>query len=137
MVEEVTIKSSRSAGELKLSDPKPPGSRYPVEYVRVSLKDKDIAASSAKIFLYTPHDLADFFEDLAANWKGWEGIKVWASIEEDFALSCKSDNLGHVAMEVTLKSGLYEDDWCVKAVIYMDAGQLEAVASSVRRFLHV
>jgi hypothetical protein len=104
--------------------------------VRVSLKDKDIAASSAKIFLYTPHDLADFFEDLAVNWKGWEGVKDWASIEEDFALTCKSDNLGHVAMEVTLKSGLYEDDWCVKAVIYMDAGQLDAIASGIRRFLH-
>lgn len=137
MVDEITIKSSRSAGELKLSDPKPPGSRYPVEYVRVSLREKDIAASSAKIFLYTPHDLAGFFEDLAANWRGWEGAKSWASIEEDFALSCKSDSLGHVAMEVTLKSGLYEDDWRVKAVIYMDAGQLEAIASNVRRFLHV
>jgi hypothetical protein len=50
MIDEVTIKSSRSAGELKLSDPKPPGSLYPVEYLRVSLKDKDIAASSAKIY---------------------------------------------------------------------------------------
>jgi hypothetical protein len=137
MIEEVTIKSSRSAGELKLSEPKPPGSRFPVEYVRVNLKDKDIASSSAQIFLDTPHDLADFFEDLAVNWKGWEGVKSWASIEEDFALSCKSDNPGHVAMQVTLKSGLYEDDWCVKAVIYMDAGQLGAIASRVGQFLHV
>jgi hypothetical protein len=103
----------------------------------VNLKDKDIASSSAKIFLDSPHDLVDFFEDLAANWKGWEGVKSWTSIEEDFALSCMSDKPGHVAMRVTLKSGLFEDDWCVKATIYMDAGRLGAIASSVRQFLHV
>ena len=81
MVNEVTIKSSRSAGELKLSDPKPPGSRYPVEYLRVSLKDKDIAASSAKVYIYEPHSLALLFEELAASWKGWEGAKEWSSVE--------------------------------------------------------
>ena len=36
MIDEVTIKSSRSAGELKLSEPKPPGSRHLVEYLRMN-----------------------------------------------------------------------------------------------------
>jgi hypothetical protein len=137
MVDEVTIKSSRSAGTLKLSDPKPPGSGYPVEYLRVSLKDKDIAASSAKVYIYEPHSLAALFEELAASWKGWEGAKEWSSVEGDFSLSCKSDGLGHVAIEVTLKSGLYEDDWCVKAVIHVEAGQLDEITGKVSEFLHV
>jgi len=137
MVDEVTIKSSRSAGELKLSDPKPPSSHYPVEYLRVSLKDKDIAASSAKIYIYEPHSLASFFEDLAANWKGWEGVKEWSSVEGDFSLSSTSDALGHIVMKVTLKSGLYEDDWCVKAVINIDAGQLDEISWKLKEFLHV
>jgi hypothetical protein len=136
MVDEVTIKSSRSAGELKLSEPTPLGSRYPVEYLHVSLKDKDIAASSAKVYIYEPHSLASFFEDLAANWKGWEGTKEWSSVEGDFNLSCDSDSLGHIAMKVTLKSGLYEDDWCVLVVINIDAGQLEEIAGKVKEFLH-
>ena len=51
MIDSVIIKSSRSSGELKLSQPKPPGSRYPVEYVQVSLKDKEIAASASRIYL--------------------------------------------------------------------------------------
>ena len=137
MVDEVTIKSPRRGGELKLSEPKPPGSRHPVEYLRVSLKDKDIAASSARVYIYEPHSLASFFEELAVNWKGWEGVKQWHSVEEDFALSCTSDSLGHVAMEVTVKSGVYEDDWCVKAVIQVEAGQLEEIAAKVKQFLHV
>ena len=137
MVDTVTIKSSSSSGELRLSEPKPPSARYPVEYLRVSLKDNEIAASSSKVYIYEPLGLAAFFEDLAGNWKGWEGVKQWSSIEGDFALSCTSDGLGHAAMGVTLKSGVYEDDWCVKAVIHVEAGQLEEIAAKVKQFLHV
>lgn len=54
----------------------------------------------------------------------------------DFALSCTHDHLGHVAMRVALKSGLYEDDWCVQAVIHVDAGQLEDLAAKIKAFLH-
>jgi len=136
MDDELTIKSSRSAGKLKLSEPKPPGSRHPVEYLRVSLEDHEIAASSAQVYIYEPFDLAAFFDGLARHWKGWAGEKEWRSVEDDFALSCTSDGLGHVAMRVTLKSGLYEDDWCVQALIHVDAGQLEDLAAKVKAFLH-
>lgn len=34
MGEELTIKSSRSAGKLKFSEPKPPGSGHPVAFLR-------------------------------------------------------------------------------------------------------
>ena len=137
MADSVTIKSSRSAGKLKLSEPQPPSLRYPVEYLRVSIEDRDIAASSSRVYIYEPHDLAAFFDELAANGKGWEGEKQWHSVENDFALSCTSDGLGHAALRVTLKSGLYEDDWCVQAVIHVDAGQLEDLAAKVNAFLHM
>jgi hypothetical protein len=91
MVAELIITSSRSAGKLKLLEPKPPGSNHPVEYVRVSLEDRDIAASSERVYIYEPYHLAAFFADLAAQWKGWEGEKEWHSVEDDFALSCTSD----------------------------------------------
>ena len=120
-----------------MSEPQPPGSRHPVEYFRVSLKDKDIAASSARVYIYEPHSLASHFAELAANWEGWEGVKQWHSVEGDFALSCTSDRLGHIAVGVTLKSGAYEDDWCVKAVIHVEAGSLEEIAAKVKQFLHV
>lgn len=137
MADSVTIKSSRSAGKLRLSEPQPQSLRYPVEYLRVSIEDRDIAASSSRVYIYEPHDLAAFFDELAANWKGWEDEKQWHSVEADFALSSTYDDLGHAALRVTLKSGLYEDDWCVQAVIYVDAGQLEDLAAKVNAFLHV
>jgi hypothetical protein len=136
MVNELTIKSSRSAGKLKLSEPKASGSSHPVEYLRVSLEDREFAASSARIYIHEPYHLAAFFDGLATQWKGWEGEKEWHSLEDDFALSCTSDGLGHAALRVTLKSGLYEEDWCVQAVIYIDAGELEHIAAKVKSFLH-
>ena len=60
MVDELTIKSSRSAGKLKFSEPKPPGSSHPVEYLRVSLEDREIAASSARIYIYEPYRFGRF-----------------------------------------------------------------------------
>ena len=136
MIDELTIKSSRSAGKLKLSEPKPPGSSHPVEYLRVSLEDREIAASSARVYIYEPFGLAAFFDELASHWKGWGGEKEWHSVEDDFALWCTSDGLGHAALRVMLKSGLYEDDWCVQAVIHVDAGQLEDLAVKIKAFLH-
>jgi hypothetical protein len=136
MVDEFTIKSSRSAGKLKLSEPKPPGFRRPVEYRRVSWEDREIAASSSRVYIYEPYGLAAFFDELASHWKGWAGEKEWHSVEDDFALSCTSDGLGHAALRVTLKSGLYEDDWCVQVVIHVDAGQLEELAGKIKTFLH-
>jgi hypothetical protein len=133
---ELTIESSRSAGRLKLSEPSPPGLGHPVEYVRVSLRDRDIAASSSRIYLYEPDDLVAFFEELASEWKGWSGKKEWSSVEEDFSLSCIFDVLGHVAMRVTLKSGVYEDHWSVQAVIHVDSGQLADLAVKAKAFLH-
>ena len=106
----VIIKSSSNSNELQLSEQEglshPEGS----EYYRVTLKVKDLMAS-AKVYAFEPHsELAQYFSDLAAHWKGWNGEKKWSSLEGEFTLSCNSDGCGHVAMEVLLKSGLYEDD---------------------------
>jgi hypothetical protein len=134
MRDELTIKSSRSQGTLKFSVREPPNRS--AEYIRVSLEDRELAASTSRIYLYQPDDLVAFFEELAREWKGWKGVKEWKSVEGDFALSGTADGLGVVALRVTLKSGPYEDDWCVQTVIHVDAGQLEDLAVKARAFLH-
>jgi hypothetical protein len=130
----VIIKSSSNSIELQLSEQeglsRPEGS----EYYLVVLKAKNLIAS-AKIYAFEPHsELAQYFSDLAVHWKGWSGEKKWSSLEGEFTLSCKSDGQGHIAMEVKLKSRLYEDDWSVITEINLDASQLEEIASNVKRF---
>jgi hypothetical protein len=48
----VKIESSHSSGWLKFSDPKLSGVNYPVEYLRISLKGKEIADSSMRVYHY-------------------------------------------------------------------------------------
>ena len=136
-MQSVLIKSLSGSDELQLSEQegllRPEGS----EYYRVALKAKDLTAS-AKVYAFEPHGaLAQYFADLAAHWKGWNGEKKWSSLEGEFTLSCKSDGCGHIAMEVALKSGLYEDDWSVQIMINVEAGQLKEIASNIKRFFSI
>ncbi len=137
MNDEVTIKSSRSDYKLKLSEPKPRGLKQTVEYLRVSITGHDIIASSSEVYLYEADHLAHFFEDLAANWKGWEGDKEWGSIEGDFRIIASIDHLGHIALQVRLRSGPYSEDWLIETGIEVDAGQIEQIAKDVKRFLRL
>ena len=136
MGDELTIRSSRSAAKLKFTERQPPPSlNHPAEYIRVTLEDRELAASSSRIYLHESYGLVAFFVELADEWKGWAGEKEWASLEGDFALSATANGLGLVALRVTLKSGLHENDWCVQAVIHIDAGELEHLAAKTRAFL--
>lgn len=65
-----------------------------------------------------PASLATFFEDMAANWKGWTGTKEWRSAESLFLLSGGHDGLGHVSIDVELGSGWYDNDWRARARIW-------------------
>ncbi|HEV8429368.1 MAG TPA: DUF6228 family protein [Pyrinomonadaceae bacterium] len=130
----LTIKSSRTAGKLKFTERQPPSLNHPAEYIRVTLEDRELASSSSCIYLYEPYDFVTFFDELAPDWKGFAGEKEWKSVEEDFAQSATSNGLGVVALRVTLESGLYEDDWCVQAIIHVEAGQLEDLALRARLF---
>jgi Family of unknown function (DUF6228) len=78
----------------------------------------------------------DFFEDLARHWKGWEGEKRWCSVEKDFVLSAAFDSVGHVMLQVTLRSGPYDDDWIVETALTIESGQLEKVEGEMKLFLH-
>lgn len=133
----VIIKSSSGVNELQLSEQEGLLRAEGAEYYRVILKAKDIIVS-AKVYAFEPYNnLSQFFNDLAAHWRGWNGEKQWSSLEGEFTLKCESDSCGHVFMEVVLKSGLYEDDWSVQTGISIDAGQLEEIAANVKQFFSV
>src|ERR1700691_5899488 len=104
MTDAVTIRSSNSDYKLTVSEPRPPSIRYPVEYLRASLSGSGLKASATGVYLYDAQGLAQFFQDMAANWKGWEGEKTWSSIEGEFGLAATSDRLGHITLRIRLRS---------------------------------
>jgi len=67
--------------------------------------------------------LTTFFDDLAASWRGWEGEKVWASIQHDLRLTAVADELGHVRLSFTIQNGP-TPSWTVDVSdVRFDAGE--------------
>ncbi len=124
------IKCSKNYGELEFSEQKGLLQADGSEYFRVTIRGNNLSAFS-QVYAFDPfnNSLQKFFEELAENWKGWNGEKKWASLEGELSLVCTSDNLGHIEIEVTIY-----DVWSVQHVIYVDAGQLENIALDVKKF---
>jgi hypothetical protein len=40
---------------------------------------------------YDGGSLFDFFDSLAASWRGWDGPREWFNIERDFRMQCHHD----------------------------------------------
>jgi hypothetical protein len=76
-----------------------------------------------------------FFERLAADWRGWRGVRVWENMEGGLFLRCTHDRKGTVVVHVELRH-LSGSDWSAKADVLVDAGEeLDAVARELRRLL--
>mgnify|MGYP000406762800 CR=1 FL=1 len=85
--------------------------------------------------VYCPgRGFAELFEHAAREWRGWDGVMRYESIEGSFVLECTQDRLGHVFIQVTLSGGGTERPWRAEAMVRTEAGQLTALARSARRF---
>jgi len=79
-------------------------------------------------------DLLAFFADLERDWKGWEGPRVFASLEHDLTLAATHD--GHVRLAVQLRESTVPDGWDVSAVLRLDPGeQLSQISAELRAVL--
>ena len=79
--------------------------------------------------------LSDYFADLAASWRGWNGDKTWEALEGDVFLAASHDGKGTVGMLVELRaepSVRRDADWRAALVLTLDAGALDHVAREAR-----
>lgn len=130
------IKCCKSDGELEFSWNKGLNQPAGQEYFCVTIKSKNLF-SFTDVYAFDPFDsnLVRFFENLAENWKGFEGEKEWSSLEGEFSLNCTSDSLGHFALEVTIRNN--EDTRYASKTIFIESGQLEKVALEARNFFNI
>lgn len=82
-----------------------------------------------------PRQLVEWFEDLAACWKGWNAEKEWRALEAPFYLWASHDGLGHVTVKARLESGWVAPTWSADASLVVEAGGLDDIAAQVARFL--
>lgn len=130
------VKCCKDGGELEFSEKEGLSKSAGKEYFRVTIKSKHLT-SFTDVYAFDPFDfnLVKFFEDLARNWKGFDGEKEWSSLEGEFRLSCSSDNLGHFALEATIRNN--EDTRFARKTFFIESGQLEEIASQAKSFFNI
>lgn len=102
------------------------GRRLPngaAELLDVSIRDLDLKAGKSVYEGYTDgfEQLARFFEELAASWRGWSGERTYESIEHDLRIVATHD--GHVRLRVRLWQSTDPDGWKLETALRLDAGE--------------
>jgi len=76
-------------------------------------------------------ELADFFAGLAADWRGWSGVREWTSLESDLKIEARHE-FGHVQLHVTL-TDWGDGGWGAYADLTVEPGeQLRRLADDVK-----
>ena len=123
-----------SAVECLSLAPEPPVG--PPELVIATLRLDGLEATRQVVGNYVSgfQDLADFFAELAANWRGWPGARRWESLEHDLAIEATHQH-SHVTLKVEIHCDRLDWDnsgWRVAGDVTIDPGeQLSSVARDV------
>jgi hypothetical protein len=131
---EVTIRSVHDGTTLRFSNPEH-HTEEGVSYVTfiVSIAGPRIQAT-ATVDGYESLTLAEYFDNLAADWKGWEGQKTWSNLEDELTVTATSDKLGHIHLRFTLCSGHHDFAWTVSGRLEIESGQLGNLAREFAKF---
>ena len=105
-----------------------------VEYFSVEMGD-DSASARLRVYAYDAGHLAVLFDNMAREWRGWPGEKVWYSPEREFDLCATSDGRGHITLKVCLVPPVPTPPWRFECNISLEAGQLDQLAVDIRSFV--
>ena len=78
--------------------------------------------------------LVNLFKFIAKEWRGWEGTETWESIEGEFGISARCDNLGHIMLEIIIKECDGPEVWSSITSLGIDSGQTETIVTKVSQF---
>jgi hypothetical protein len=94
------------------------------ESMLVSVELKDLKGSREVVALYGKgfDDLSEFFENLAAQWSGWQGIKSYESLEGDLLLEAEHTG-SHVELSFALQNPSFPETWYVRGRLTLDPGE--------------
>jgi hypothetical protein len=79
--------------------------------------------------------LADYFADLAEEFKGWSGIRQWRSLEDQLRVEARWGSRGHVTLTFRLRPKAYDVPWDLSIDVDVEAGaEMEALSVAVANF---
>jgi hypothetical protein len=82
-------------------------------------------------------DLAPFLEELAADYRGWDGARSWQTNDRDLAVSAVFRSGGHVGLTWTLRPWpKAAGGWSASVTTWLEAGeQIASLAADIRHFI--
>jgi hypothetical protein len=109
-----------------------------VHGLRVQVGDDGISAEGSSTFEgLTRENLRDFLVGLDRDFRGWQGVRSWTSMEREMTVEAGHD--GRVRLAVTLRRAFrsFEDDaWSARIVLTLEAGEeLSRLARNADRVL--
>ena len=76
--------------------------------------------------------LPGYFKRLADDWKGWEGIREWESVDQRLRLGCTTDRTGHAHLAVSLRGDRFlNPQWEATVSVVLDVEQRRRVARDI------
>jgi hypothetical protein len=104
--------------------------------VLVTIREGDLRARRMVHGAYSGgfDNLAAFFADLAKDWRGWAGERIYESLEHDLRFVAEHD--GHVRLKVRLWQSSDPDGWSVETRLSLEPGEeLARLAEGLARFV--
>lgn len=82
-------------------------------------------------------DLAPFLDELAADYRGWDGERSWQTNDRDLAVSAAFRSGGHVGLTWTVRPWpKAAGGWSASVTTWLEAGeQMTTFAADIRSFL--
>ena len=137
-MEELRFPTLEPSESLVFSEPEVFSDSRKVQRFQVTVHAEGIAASVVAWDSYDDgfEQLARFFEGMAADFRGWEGERVWKTAEPAFWLTARHDRSSRITLRVGLECGSPDDAWRATVPVTLDPGTaLELAASGLRRFV--
>lgn len=109
-----------------------------VQTVVAELSSNGLHATRTVVHSYSSGfaDLAEFFDQLARDWRGWDDVKSWRAAENDLNIEARHE-YRHVQLRVTLRAygpGWGNDGWTATGSLTIDPGeQLSQIAADLGR----
>lgn len=119
-----------STAHLRLSSDGPPAG--PPQTLVAELRVDSLAATLTVGSHYATgfSDLAALFAAMETDWRGWEGVRKWTSLENELTIEAHHD--GHIRLTIVLRD-VYPWTWTASAHLTLDPGeQLSAAAADLQ-----
>lgn len=107
---------------------------YVSEFV-VEVTADDLAARVPVLVAPGSRELPQFLGDLSDDFRGWDGIRSWQSLEDQLRVDATWLSGGHVALLLHITPSVY-DKWTLTVEVTVEAGEeLRGLARELEDFM--